>query len=585
MSDRVAELEAKVAELSETLGKVETRLALIERGLNPAAARRVRVAAAAAAGRAADADATATLLRRDAASVAATVSLAGRTLLILAGAFLLRAITDGGYIPTWVGVGTAFAYAGVWMALADRAAGQGQRATAGFYGAAAVAIAFPLLVEVAARFRIVSTWVAVLLLSAFTATALASAARRRFHALAWMVVVAALPSAFALMLAQGRVAPPLVFLVVLGVGTVWIGYVLDWHGLRWPVAAAVDLSVLLLAFEAVRPGAADGPLTAVLVQFAVIAAYLGSTAVRTLGLRRSVVVFEAVQAGAVLLAGLGGAAFVTARAAGGAALALGALSVAFGAAAYAVAFAFADRARTPANFGFYTSAGAAFVLAGATFLLPADARALLFAGLAVAAAAGARRASGAILAGHAALYAAAAALSGGVLAHAADAGFASPREVWAPATASGALATAAAAAAAWLLGASPAAKPVGRIPRVALAAVVAGAAAGLVVGLAVPPVAGAPPGADPGVVATLRTAVLALGALALAAAGRTARFAEARWLAWPVLAVAGVKMVVEDLPRSRPATLFLALALYGGALILVPRLRRRGEKLAAPSAS
>ncbi len=33
MSDRVAELEAKVAELSETLGKVQSRLAVLERTL------------------------------------------------------------------------------------------------------------------------------------------------------------------------------------------------------------------------------------------------------------------------------------------------------------------------------------------------------------------------------------------------------------------------------------------------------------------------------------------------------------------------------------------------------------------------
>jgi hypothetical protein len=51
-----------------------------------------------------------------------------------------------------------------------------------------------------------------------------------------------------------------------------------------------------------------------------------------------------------------------------------------------------------------------------------------------------------------------------------------------------------------------------------------------------------------------------------------------------VLAIAGVKMVLEDLPRSRPATLFLAFALYGGALIVVPRLRRRGDRVAAPPA-
>ena len=35
------------------------------------------------------------------------------------------------------------------------------------------------------------------------------------------------------------------------------------------------------------------------------------------------------------------------------------------------------------------------------------------------------------------------------------------------------------------------------------------------------------------------------------------------------------KMLLEDLPADRPWTLFLSLGVYGGALILVPRLLRR----------
>ena len=116
------------------------------------------------------------------------------------------------------------------------------------------------------------------------------------------------------------------------------------------------------------------------------------------------------------------------------------------------------------------------------------------------------------------------------------------------------------------------------MPRVALLVVLAASAAGLIIGWIAPAVAGAPgAGADAGTVATVRTVVLALGALVLAATGRFDTWAEARWLAWPVLGLAGVKMLVEDLPRSRPATLFLAFGLYGAALILVPRLRRRAQ--------
>jgi hypothetical protein len=572
MADRVAELEAKIAELSESLRQVERRVGVLERALPPAIARRVRAAAAGAAAPAGDA--AAAMLRQDAASVAGTVSLAGRTLLVLAGAFFLRALTDGGRLPAALGVGLGFVYAGVWVAAADRAAARHHLASAGFHGAAAVAIGFPLLLEATARFRLFPTWLATLLLSAFTGVALAVAARRRFQPLAWLVVLAAIPAAYGLMLAQGRVAPPLLFLVLLGTATVWLGYVLDWHGLRWPVAAAADLAVLFLAVEAVRPGSADGPLAAVLVQFALIAAYLGSTAVRTLGLRRKVVPFELVQAPAAVLAGLGGAAFVTARAGMGAG-ALGVLALLFGAAAYAVAFSFVERERTPANFYFYTSAGLAFVLAGAGFLLPAGPRGLFWAALAVAAAVAARSAGRLTLAAHAAAYAVAAGLASGLLAHAAEAAFASPGSPWTTASLPEVAVALALGVSAWALGAAPVRSPAERTPRVVLLVVLAAAAAGLVIGWIAPAVAGPPgAGADPGVVATVRTVVLALGALALAAMGRLRSWREARWLAWPVLAIAGAKLAVEDLPRSRPATLFLALALYGAALILVPRLRR-----------
>jgi hypothetical protein len=126
---------------------------------------------------------------------------------------------------------------------------------------------------------------------------------------------------------------------------------------------------------------------------------------------------------------------------------------------------------------------------------------------------------------------------------------------------------------------------IARVQRAFLIALLAASVPGLLIGWAAPLVAGTPgAGADPGVVATVRTVFLALGALGLAALGRIPAWAEARWLAWPVLGIAGVKMIVEDLPRSRPATLFLAFALYGAALILVPRLRRR-ELPGAPRAA
>jgi hypothetical protein len=69
-----------------------------------------------------------------------------------------------------------------------------------------------------------------------------------------------------------------------------------------------------------------------------------------------------------------------------------------------------------------------------------------------------------------------------------------------------------------------------------------------------------------------------VAALVIAWAGRQARFREWTWLVYPLLVVIGLKMVAQDFKFSRPATLFIALALYGAALIIAPRLRRGGDK-------
>jgi hypothetical protein len=67
--------------------------------------------------------------------------------------------------------------------------------------------------------------------------------------------------------------------------------------------------------------------------------------------------------------------------------------------------------------------------------------------------------------------------------------------------------------------------------------------------------------------------------------GRHARFREWGWLVYPLLVGIGLKLVTQDYKHSRPATLFIALDLYGAALIVAPRLRRRVEKVTAQSAA
>ena len=73
-----------------------------------------------------------------------TVALVGRTLLVLAGAYVARALTDGRVVPAGVGVALGLAYAVFWQLRADREARAGRRESAVFHALASSLIAFPL---------------------------------------------------------------------------------------------------------------------------------------------------------------------------------------------------------------------------------------------------------------------------------------------------------------------------------------------------------------------------------------------------------------------------------------------------------
>jgi hypothetical protein len=80
--------------------------------------------------------------------------------------------------------------------------------------------------------------------------------------------------------------------------------------------------------------------------------------------------------------------------------------------------------------------------------------------------------------------------------------------------------------------------------------------------------------ADAGVLATARTAVLSGLAVLAAWLHRPGPFSSIGVLAYPLLAAIGIKLVLMDLRVSTAATLFIALACYGVALVLVPRTHR-----------
>lgn len=566
MADRLEELHSAVRELGGELRRLEARVRTLEgRG----GERAVRDAAPIATPEAAPLPVT---------MPAGTVALVGRTLLVLAGAYVARALTDGRVVPAAAGVAVGLAYALAWHAKADHDARRGLRESAVFHALAGSLIAFPLVWEAAARFALLGAPAAGLLLVALFAVGLAVARRRDLPLAAWLTTVLAIGSALALLLATRALVPVLLALLGIAASLEWLAYHDRWLALRWPAALAVDAVAFLLAALAARPqGLPEGyppvpEAAAALALLALPALYVAGLAARTLSRGRPVTFFEVAQGGLAVLLGFGGA--LRALSAHGAPTrALGVLALVLGALCYGAAFAFAERRPGQGrNFYFYSTAGGLLALGGASLVASGPGLPFALGALGVVSALAGRRFGRMTLRVHSALFLAAGALESGLVlacarAVAGGAVDALPSVAWPAALA---------AATGWAVLATDPGAPRGgwgRAPQALLAALVV-FAVGKALQVALWSALGGR-AADAAVAAVLRTAILAALALGVALAGRRPEWPELRWLVYPLVALGGVKLLVQDLREGRPATLVLSLALYGAVLLCAPRLLRR----------
>ena len=190
------------------------------------------------------------------------------------------------------------------------------------------------------------------------------------HAVAWITVVAALPTTPSCCSRPASPRRSCFYLIALGVATVWLAYAQGWTLIRWPAALAADLAVAGVTFRALTPGNSQAFRVVLLLQVTLVAAYLGSIAVRTLLRERNVTLFEVMQTVVALVVGFGGAVLLT-RSTGTVPVLMGLASLVFGAACYGVAFRFVGRhADHERNVYFYTSLALVLVLAGLALDLP-----------------------------------------------------------------------------------------------------------------------------------------------------------------------------------------------------------------------
>jgi hypothetical protein len=578
MGDRLADLEARLEEVARELRELRGRIDRLEGGA-PSPAREAAPAAVAERGLSAEP-------HPRTAQLAGVVGLAGRTLMTLGGAYLLRALTETGVVPPLAGAVTGLVYAALWLVMADRAGASGTRLSAVFHGVAAAMIAYPLIWETTTRFGLLGHAAAAGLVPVLVALALAVAWRRRLGGIAWVHGLAGLASAFALLQATHHLVTFTLSLLVVAALVELTALRDRWLGLRWPTALVLDVAVLQTVLVAVRPGgpppgyAALAPQGVIFTGLALPVVYLVSVAVRTLKRGRDVRVFEVLQIAVALLVGFGGTLRVV-RFTGVATLSVGAFGLLLGAACYAAAFAFIERREGGArNFYTYTTFAGLLTLAGVWLVFAPSPRAVVWAAAGTCAAWLGGRFRRITLGVHGVVYLVMASAAAGLLRSAADGLLAAGTGPWRDVTPLG-VAVGGVSVLAYIVLARTRRPEAWNalLPRIGVAALVAVVAGGLVARGLARLLANAPgDSADPAFLATSRTAALAGLAVLLAWGGRRFGRPELTWLVYPFLAAGGLRLLLEDLPQGRALTLFISFALYGGALFTTPRLIRSADR-------
>ena len=504
-------------------------------------------------------------------------SLIGRTLIVLGGGYLVRALADMGVLPGLVGVTAGVFYALGFFALVAHRVGRDDKPGALFYGLNGAMLVYPLIYESTARFQHLGAISAAMLLAISACAGLIIAAHYGLRLMAWTHAVFALLTAIALSSATGATLTLFVSLIVIAIAGEVIAMRAPWRGVRWPIALVIDAIALRVGLEAATSEAKDQVGIIAVLLMCVPVVYIAGAWARALLRKQRVGAFCVGQTVAGLLVGLGGAARAL-LAAGQTPLVTATLAAAVGALSYAVAFRFVERGGgRSANFYYFSSLAVVLTLAGTFLLLPTMPLVVVWLALALASVVLGLRYDRITLRYHGAGYLLMAAMFAGLLHVAADGMLASPTRVWAEISLTG-VGSAVVAALCYGMLAVRAPNTGGSVrelvPHTVAAALAGWAVACYLPRAFIPWVAGSmDANADLAAVATLRTGLLAALAVLLAWIGRRWSRRELLWLGYAMLVGGAGKLLFEDFRHGRSSTIFLSLALYGGALIVVSRLK------------
>jgi hypothetical protein len=514
----------------------------------------------------------------------------GYAILMIAGAFLLRAFTEARILDATPGILLGLGYSVGLLWPTRRAAITGHRSRATLFGLAYVLVAFPLVWETSTRLGLLPPPGAAGGVTLMTVLGLALALRHHLGGLAWCILLAALATMSGLYWTTGAHTLFAGLVLALGATTVWLGYLRDWQGPQWLTSSMANALVLLtIALGDQAAGTAletAPPVSAAVITLALglVVVYLGSFSLRTMYQRHEAGVFEVAQSLGCLLVGYLGAVHLL-HSGGGGTAALGWVTLAAAAVGYGTAFTFVRRQQGRGlTFFYHAWLGLLLTFLGTALVVPAGGLPYLWGGLAVTVAIAGGRLDRWTLRLHCAAYLIAATAMTGLPATVFDSFTAPSAQDWRGLARPGITAWIMAATCYGLLVATHRRcelSPWRRLPRFLIALIVLAGAGGLLVTALASWSIRLVPGSEEAVVAAVRTAVLAITTMALAFTHRRRSIVELSWFVNPLLILGGLKLLLEDMRRGTPVSLFFGFAVFGIALIIASRLRRTNEPASA----
>lgn len=554
-------------DVSETLERLIDRVEILERRISVLeAARPTAPMPAVPSQEAGPAPALLPVLPRE----TSVLSVAGKAMLAVAGAYVLRALTESSVLPRPPLIALAILYAFVWLIPATRS--KAWLPSVAWAGTSAL-ILLPMLWELTLHFAFLSDAGAAAVLATFVIAASALAWKQHFAEVAWVSEGAASVAAVALALATRNLIPMLGVLLVVAVAGEVAAARHRTLRVRPLVAAAADFLVFALLWIYSSPATSRQEYPAVgaglLVAFAplLLLIYAGSASTQTLLLGRRISFFETAQSlVAFLLAVWGVLAFWS----GPGAPVLGIVCLVAAAAGYSVAFAGFERAISQRNFHVYASGSLALLLAGCWLSLRAPALSPILTILAIGATLLGVRTARRTLEFHGLAFLVAAVFSSGLPTWTARALLGRF-----PATAGWTISIVSGAAVFGYAALTGAGEPARRPPplfRLLHATLALSAAAGLLLWGLVRITAGITPAAEH--LAVLRTLTGCALTVLLAWTGSRRKLPELVWLAWGLLVCIAGKLFFEDLHHGHLGFTALSIFVYAFTLLAVPRLVR-----------